>query len=88
MIVIAFIIMLFFCGALTFMIMTLLIGKANAQEEEKDPSQFLLGNVTYEANKEFIRDYATYVPAFMTMYGYDRKFPEDDEFADEDASLE
>ena len=80
MIVIAFIIMLFFCGALTFMIMTLLIGKANVREEEKDPSQFLLGNVTYEANKEFIRDYATY-PAFMTMYGYDRKFPEDEEEA-------
>ena len=78
MVVFAYLIMLAFCAALTFMIMTLIIGKKNIQEEEKDPAQFLMGTISYEAREEFGMDYQTAVPIFITRYGFDRKvFPDD-----------
>ena len=79
MVIFAYIIMLLFCGALTFMIMTLIIGKKNIQEEDKDPVRFLMGNISYEDSKEFGMDYQTAVPEFITRYGFDRKEFIDDE---------
>ena len=73
MVVFAYLIMLAFCASLTFMVLTLIIGKTNIQEEEKDPAQFLMGNISYESNDEFGMDYQTEIPKFMTRYGFDRK---------------
>lgn len=79
MVILAYIVMLAFCGALTFMIMTLIIGKTNIQQEEKDPVQFLLGDISYEAYEEFGMDYQTAVPKFLSFYGFDRKVPLNEE---------
>ena len=73
MVVFAYLIMLAFCAAFTFAFMALIISKANIQEEEKDPAQFLMGNISYESTEEFGLDYQTEIPKFMTRYGFDRK---------------
>ena len=67
---------LFFCGSLTFLIMTVMLSVNNIQEEDQDPSHFLLGEIDYEIDKEFGMDYHTEVPKFMTVYGYDWEFEE------------
>ena len=87
MVILAYIIMLAFCGTLTFMIMTLIIGKTNIQQEEKDPVQFLLGNITYEVNEEFGMDYQTAVPKFITLYGFDIIAVMEDESDTQDQEL-
>ncbi|MBO4241761.1 MAG: hypothetical protein J5883_00590 [Clostridiales bacterium] len=78
MVVFGIICMLFFCAALTFMIMTVIIGMTNIQEEEKDPVQFLMGNISYEHNEEFGMDYQEKIPRFITRYGFDHEaFPDE-----------
>lgn len=67
---------LFFCGSLTFLIMTVMLSVNNIQEEDQDPSHFLLGEIDYEIDKEFGMDYHTEMPKFMTVYGYDWEFEE------------
>lgn len=78
MVVLGIICMLAFCGGLTFMIMTLIIGKTNISEEDKDPVQFLLGNISYTVKKRFGMDYQDEIPRFITRYGFDHKaFPDE-----------
>lgn len=59
--------------------MTVMLSVNNIQEEDQDPSHFLLGEIDYEIDKEFGMDYQTEVPKFMTVYGYDWEFEPESE---------
>lgn len=77
MVIIGYILMLLFCASVTFLIMTLILGKTNVKDDKEDPSSFLMGDISYIANEEFGQDYRTDLPHFMTRYGFDYKaFPD------------
>lgn len=64
-----------FCATLSFMIMMMVLGKSNIQEEEGDPAELCMGNIGYEFNQECGLTNINEFTVFVNKYGYDA-FPE------------